>query len=74
MILWTASLPSGLTGADLSIFAASFSYLSDITTIKDRSMRVTFLDATYLLSMPIGVALGKTKTVEAALHNKNIYI
>ncbi|KAK6626714.1 hypothetical protein RUM44_009190 [Polyplax serrata] len=58
-VIWTASLPSGLTGADLAIFAAAFSYISDITTLKNRTLRITVLDVTYLTSMPIGVALGK---------------
>jgi MFS transporter, PCFT/HCP family, solute carrier family 46, member 3 len=30
--LYTATLPSALTGADLAIFMAAFSYIVDITT------------------------------------------
>lgn len=59
VIVWSASLPSGLTGADLSIFAAAFSYLCDVTNPQDRTIRVTILDITYLASMPIGIAIGK---------------
>ena len=58
-MLWSASLPSALTGADLAIFAAAFSYLADVTTVEDRTMRVTILDIAYLSTMPTGVALGK---------------
>ncbi|KAJ9575642.1 hypothetical protein L9F63_007503 [Diploptera punctata] len=58
IVVWSASLPSALTGSDLAIFAAAFSYLADITTVEDRTMRVTVLDIAYLSTMPTGVALG----------------
>ncbi|XP_023703575.1 proton-coupled folate transporter isoform X2 [Cryptotermes secundus] len=59
VVLLSASLPSALTGADLAIFAAVFSYMADITTVEARTLRVTILDITYLSTMPTGVALGK---------------
>ncbi|XP_069691547.1 probable peptidoglycan muropeptide transporter SLC46 isoform X2 [Periplaneta americana] len=59
VVLLSASLPSALTGADLAIFAAVFSYLADVTTVESRTLRVTVLDVTYLATMPTGVALGK---------------
>ncbi|KDR13825.1 Proton-coupled folate transporter [Zootermopsis nevadensis] len=59
VVLLSASLPSSLTGADLAIFAALFTYVADVTTVQDRTFRVTMLDITYLLTMPTGVALGK---------------
>lgn len=57
-MLLSASLPSAVTGADLAIFAAAFSYVADITTVESRTLRVTVLDITYLSTMPTGVALG----------------
>ncbi|XP_055642314.1 proton-coupled folate transporter [Toxorhynchites rutilus septentrionalis] len=57
-IIYTATIPSVLTGADIAIFASCFAYISDITTVTDRTLRITILDATYLSTMPIGVALG----------------
>lgn len=54
----SASLPCALTGSDLAIFAAVFSYMADITTVEARTLRVTILDITYLSTMPTGVALG----------------
>ncbi|XP_071443127.1 proton-coupled folate transporter-like [Hetaerina americana] len=57
-IIYSATLPSSITGADVAIFLGCFSYLADITTPKDRTWRVAILDAVYLLTMPTGVALG----------------
>ncbi|XP_030380286.1 proton-coupled folate transporter [Scaptodrosophila lebanonensis] len=57
-IIYTATLPSALTGADVAIFASCFAYISDITTVEQRTIRVTILDAVYLSAMPTGVALG----------------
>lgn len=57
-IIYTATIPSVLTGADIAIFASCFAYISDITTVADRTIRITILDATYLSTMPIGVAIG----------------
>lgn len=58
-IIYTASIPGALTGADVAIFAAAFSYISDVSTVNNRTLRVTILDVCYLSTMPIGVALGK---------------
>lgn len=57
-IIYTATLPSAITGADVAIFASCFAYISDITTLQQRTIRVTILDAVYLTAMPTGVALG----------------
>jgi len=57
-IIYTATLPSALTGADVAIFASCFAYISDITTLQQRTIRVTILDVVYLSAMPTGVALG----------------
>ncbi|KAG8234367.1 hypothetical protein J437_LFUL014986, partial [Ladona fulva] len=57
-IIYSATLPSAITGADVAIFMGCFSYLSDITTPKDRTWRVAILEAVYLLTMPTGIALG----------------
>lgn len=57
-IIYTASIPSAMTGADVAIFASAFAYISDVSTVENRTLRVTILDACYLSTMPIGVALG----------------
>lgn len=57
-IIYTATIPSALTGADVAIFASCFAYISDITTSEQRTLRITILDACYLLTMPTGVAIG----------------
>lgn len=58
-VIYTATLPSALTGADVAIFASCFAYISDISTLKNRTLRVTILDICYLSAMPTGVALGE---------------
>lgn len=58
-IIYTATIPSALTGADVAIFAACFSYISDVSTVKNRTIRVTILDVIFLSTMPTGVAIGK---------------
>lgn len=57
-IIYTASIPCALTGADISIFAAAFAYISDVSSIQNRTMRVTILEVCYLITFPIGIALG----------------
>lgn len=57
-ILYLASFPSAITGADVAIFASAYSYIADITTSEKRTLRVTILDVVYLFTMPTGVALG----------------
>lgn len=57
-IIYTATIPSVLTGADIAIFASCFAYISDVTTVAERTIRITILDATYISTMPIGVAIG----------------
>lgn len=57
-VIYTASIPSAFTGADITIFAASFAYISDVSSVKNRTLRVTILDICYLITFPIGIALG----------------
>lgn len=57
-IIYSATLPSAMTGADVAIFASCFAYISDISTVQQRTIRVTILDVVYLTAMPTGVALG----------------
>lgn len=54
MIIYTASVPSTLFGADAAIFASCFAYISDVSTVEERTLRVTILDAVYLSAMPMG--------------------
>lgn len=58
-VLALASFPAALTGTNLAIFAATFSYLADITSTSDRTLRIAILDGTYLAAMPTGIAIGK---------------
>lgn len=60
-IIYTATLPSALTGVDIVIFAAAFAYIADITSVENRTSRVTVLEVTYLITFPTGIALGKNK-------------
>ncbi|CRK99795.1 CLUMA_CG013103, isoform A [Clunio marinus] len=57
-VIYTATIPSAFTGADVAIFASAFAYISDITSVQDRTLRITILDVCYLSTMPTGVALG----------------
>ncbi|XP_034941213.1 proton-coupled folate transporter [Chelonus insularis] len=58
MIIYTATIPMGMLGGDIAIFASCFAYISDVSSIKQRTLRVTILDIAYLSTMPTGVALG----------------
>ncbi|CAG9794753.1 unnamed protein product [Diatraea saccharalis] len=57
-VIYTATFPSALTGADLAIFAACFAYIADVSSLKNRTLRVGILDVVYLSSLPTGVAVG----------------
>ncbi|XP_032527478.1 lysosomal proton-coupled steroid conjugate and bile acid symporter SLC46A3 isoform X2 [Danaus plexippus] len=57
-VIYTAAFPSALTGADLAIFAGCFAYISDVSSINNRTLRVGILDVVYLSTMPTGVAIG----------------
>ena len=54
MIIYTATIPMGLLGGDISIFASCFAYISDISSIRERTLRITLLDVVYLSAMPLG--------------------
>lgn len=58
MVLYSATFPSVLTGSSLAIFLAAFTYISDITTSEQRTQRITFLEVSYLITLPTSVALG----------------
>ncbi|RVE46774.1 hypothetical protein evm_008558 [Chilo suppressalis] len=57
-VIYTATFPSALTGADLAIFAACFAYIADVSSVKNRTLRVGILDVVYLSTLPTGVAIG----------------
>ncbi|KAG7212624.1 hypothetical protein KM043_012912 [Ampulex compressa] len=57
-VIYAASLPMAMLGGDVAIFGSCFTYISDITTIQQRTLRITILDVVYLSTMPSGVALG----------------
>lgn len=58
-IIYTATIPSAFTGADVAIFANAFAYITDVSSERDRTIRITILDVCYLSTMPTGVALGE---------------
>ncbi|KAG5330009.1 S46A3 protein, partial [Acromyrmex heyeri] len=58
MVVYTATLPMSILGSDVAIFGSSFAYISDISSVQQRTMRITILDVVYLSTMPTGVALG----------------
>lgn len=58
-VIYTASIPSAFTGVDITIFASAFAYISDVSSVKNRTLRVTILDICYLVTFPTGIALGK---------------
>lgn len=57
-IVYTASLPMGMLGGDVAIFGSCFAYISDVSSVQQRTLRITILDIVYLSTMPTGVALG----------------
>lgn len=62
-IIYTATLPMTITGADVAIFAAVFTYITDISSKENRTLRVTIVEVCYLITMPTGIALGKSPIV-----------
>ncbi|XP_022916345.1 probable peptidoglycan muropeptide transporter SLC46 isoform X2 [Onthophagus taurus] len=58
-IIYTATIPMTITGADVAIFAAAFTYITDVSSPENRTLRVTILEVCYLATMPTGIALGK---------------
>lgn len=58
-VIYTATIPGALTGADVAIFASAFAYISDVSSVEHRTLRVTILDVCYLTTFPLGIALGK---------------
>lgn len=54
MIIYTASIPMGMLGGDVAIFASCFAYISDVSSLKQRTLRVTILDIAYLSTIPTG--------------------
>lgn len=59
MIIYTASIPMGMLGSDVAIFASCFAYISDVSSFQRRTFRVTILDIAYLSTMPTGMKLDK---------------
>lgn len=57
-VIYTATIPCAFTGGDVSIFASAFAYISDISDVKNRTLRVTVLEVCYLITFPIGITLG----------------
>ncbi|XP_031621409.1 thymic stromal cotransporter homolog [Contarinia nasturtii] len=57
-IIFTATIPSAITGVDIVIFASAFAYISDVSSVANRTLRVTLLEVSYLVTFPTGIALG----------------
>jgi len=54
MVVYTATLPMSILGGDVAIFSSCFAYISDISSVQQRTMRLTILDFVYLSTMPSG--------------------
>lgn len=54
MVVYTATLPMSLLGGDVAIFSSCFAYMSDVSSMQQRTMRITILDVVYLSTMPTG--------------------
>lgn len=54
MVVYTATLPMSILGGDVAIFASCFAYLSDVSSVQQRTLRITILDVVYLSTMPSG--------------------
>jgi len=54
MVVYTATLPLSILGGDVAIFSSCFAYISDISSVQQRTMRITILDFVYLSTMPSG--------------------
>lgn len=61
-VIYIATLPMTITGADVAIFAAAYAYISDVSKQENRTLRVTILEVCYLATMPTGIALGDIKS------------
>lgn len=58
VVLFTATFPAALTGNALAIFMSAFSYVSDVSTPEERTIRITLVEVAYLITMPTGVSFG----------------
>lgn len=56
MVVYTATLPMSLLGGDVAIFGSCFAYISDVSSVQQRTLRITILDVIYLSTMPSGEA------------------
>ncbi|XP_055606622.1 proton-coupled folate transporter-like isoform X1 [Uranotaenia lowii] len=70
-VIYTATIPSVFTGAGVAIFGSCFAYITDVTTASERTMRIAILEASFLSTMPVGVALGN---VLFNLSNKSFFL
>lgn len=68
-IIYTATLPMTITGADVAIFAAAFSYITDVSSKESRTLRVTVVEVCYLITMPTGIAIGKGAMQKVTIFN-----
>lgn len=57
-IIYTAKISSAITGIDMTIFAISFAYISDVSTIENRTWRISIVSACSLVAFPTGKFLG----------------
>ncbi|XP_050421659.1 proton-coupled folate transporter-like isoform X2 [Adelges cooleyi] len=51
------SVPSSLTGGWMIMFMAVFTYISDVTTVKMRTLRIGVLNLSVTLGLPFGIIL-----------------
>lgn len=69
MIVYTATLPMSILGGDVAIFSSCFAYISDISSVQQRTMRITILDIVYLSTMPSGKSKFAFKNIICKTYN-----
>ncbi|QKE44481.1 hypothetical protein Yalta_034 [Yalta virus] len=55
--LITGTVPVSVIGYNLAIFIGCYSYLADITTVKERTIRISILEGFRILSVPLAYVL-----------------
>ncbi|XP_054706591.1 uncharacterized protein LOC129216401 [Uloborus diversus] len=54
-LLYTAAFFSGFSGSNIVVMAVAYSYVSDVSSVSNRTMKYTLFNAAYGISMPLGV-------------------
>lgn len=52
-----AGIPRGLSGGLITLLMATYSYVSDLSGLQSRTLRIAFLDFTMFVGAPVGLFL-----------------